>query len=242
MEDSPQPRNSSFWKFEQPAFCSEFIYKSENTCPDFTDCIENTIPGLKIKAQKSKNGKLSGRNDRKTIYEVGCSDGHIPGTRNTDDVSIQCKCNDENGCFWEPSVINFQCFPYGTCKNIRRLDWSEISQDSKIYQSDIGDGIHKWLALPIDDVFKNGTVIVQIKEKLRPEDVKFVGWNMQLLSEFCDKESTVLQFTTDSENALLQIKYKISSVTLEDLLPARIGKLDKIDEKLGDCVFSLIPL
>lgn len=81
MEDSPQPRNSSFWKFEQPAFCSEFIYKSENTCPDFTECIENTIPGLKIKAQKSKNGKLSGRNDRKTIYEVGCSDGHIPGTR-----------------------------------------------------------------------------------------------------------------------------------------------------------------
>ena len=35
-------------------------------------------------------------------------------SRNTDDVLIQCKCNDENGCFWEPSVVNFQCFPFGT--------------------------------------------------------------------------------------------------------------------------------
>ena len=102
-----------------------------------------------------------------------------------------------------------------------------------MYHSDVGDDVHKWLALPIDDVytskktfqvFKNsicldGTVIVQIKAKLRPEDVKFVGWNMDLHSELCDKESTVLQFTTNSENALLQIKYKTSSVSIDDLLP-----------------------
>ena len=82
IKDETQPkRNSSFWKFAQPASCYKFRHKSESTCPDFTECIENTIPGLRVGAKKSKNGKYSGPNERKTIYEVGCTDGHVPGTR-----------------------------------------------------------------------------------------------------------------------------------------------------------------
>ena len=66
---------------------------------------------------------------------------------------------------------------------------------------------------------QDGTVIVQIKDKLPPHDVTFVGWNMNLVAELCDQETTVLHFTTTSDHTLLQIKYKVESISLDQLLP-----------------------
>ena len=48
QQEARNSRNSSFWKFEQPESCSKFLKKSENNCPDFTECIENTIPNLRV--------------------------------------------------------------------------------------------------------------------------------------------------------------------------------------------------
>lgn len=66
--------------------CSGYFDKESELCPDFTDCIFNSIPNLALlSTDNSKSSKKLGDNARKITKIVECADGFVQARRDLEE-------------------------------------------------------------------------------------------------------------------------------------------------------------
>lgn len=215
-----------------------FLPKDDEVCPDFTECITNSIPNsVLLSTDDSKASKKKGPNARKMAKIIGCSDGYFQARRNSDEVRISCKCNSEAGCFWEPSVNNFHCIPVGQCRNMRTLSWNDISEESTRYRLSDNNPI----AIPLSTSSADSKMLViKFPLKINFELVRFTVWNGIVKKTFCDKGLTLLELEIYEPNILLQIDYDKSKYKAKDFNDLKYASFDEYDSHLGNCAFSLM--
>ena len=73
---------------------------------------------------------------------------------------ICCKCNSEQGCYWEPSVDQFECIPESQCELLSKIIWIE-ELDSVQYRKGTNGTIT--MPLSLSEIFEKAVSLAAIK-------------------------------------------------------------------------------